>query len=635
MKSQLFVITSCVVLLAPQAGYSIGERGEHGGHGGFAGGSRGRAGGGGGGGEHRQFGGGGGGEAMRRTPSMSGSSGPMSRPANRGGGGMVPHNISGGGMRPHDNSGGGFGNRERPNEGNHFAGRPNFEQGGFNRGGEGARPGNRPGFENRPGSSNRPGFENRPGTGNRPGAGGGGEQWAGIGNRPSRPGEGGAGERWPAAGNRPGQGGSGERWPNGGDRPNWPSGGGDRPNWPSGGGDRPNWPNGGGNRPNWPNGGNDRPDWAGGGNRPNWPNRPGQLPRPEFGPNIGDRTSIGNRTNINTGNQGDINVHNNNFNNFNNTNNVVSNRQWNGAGNWNNNWRGPYDSWHGHYGNWNGGSWNNFYHAPAAWYGAGVATGWLASPGDAYVYSNPFYVASQPLAVGAAPLDVNYNYVDYSQPIPVPQQQDFATNSDYGSGGYTYGAQQQSDAYAPSDAAAPPPDATASADNAPVSPGAQFFESARNAFKSNDYAQALRQIDQAIKVQSSDPTLHEFRTLVLFAQGKYRDAAAGAYAVLSAGPGWTWETVRDLYADPETYTRQLRQLEQYVRTHESASDGVFLLAYEYLVLNHVPSAIRELQKFEKLVPQDKLAPQLIAAFTPPAGAQASADAPVEPPPGPK
>jgi hypothetical protein len=49
------------------------------------------------------------------------------------------------------------------------------------------------------------------------------------------------------------------------------------------------------------------------------------------------------------------------------------------------------------------------------------------------------------------------------------------------------------------------------------------------------------------------------------------------------------------------------------------------------VLNHVPSAIKELQKFETLVPQDKLAPQLIAAFTPPAGAQASA----EPPPGPK
>jgi tetratricopeptide (TPR) repeat protein len=352
------------------------------------------------------------------------------------------------------------------------------------------------------------------------------------------------------------------------------------------------------------------------------------LPRPENGPNIGDRTNIGNRTNINTGNQGDINVHNNSINN---TNNFANNRNWNGGGNWNN-WHGPYDHWHGQYGNWNGGSWNNFYHAPAAWYGTGVATGWLASPGDTYVYNNPFYVAPQPLAVGAAPVDVNYNYIDYSQPIPVPQQDEAVTYSDNASG-YAYGPQTQSDGYPPSDAGTPaaPADAPAAADNGPSSPGAQLFESARNAFKSNDYDQALRQIDQAIKVQSSDPTLHEFRTLVLFAQGKYRDAAAGAYAVLSAGPGWTWETVRELYADPETYTRQLRQLEQYVRAHESASDGLFLLAYEYLVLNHVPSAIKELQKFEKLVPQDKLAPQLIAAFTPPAGAQASA----EPPPGPK
>src|SRR5580700_9832318 len=160
MKAQLFVITSCVVLLAPQAGYSIGERG---GHGGFAGGSGGRVGGGGG-GERREFGGG---EAMHRTPSMSGGSGPMNRPANRGGG-----------MVPHGGNGGGFANRERQPEGNHFAGRPDFDRGGsnggFNRGGEGARPGNqRPGFENRPGSNNRPGGENRPGFGTRPGAGGG------------------------------------------------------------------------------------------------------------------------------------------------------------------------------------------------------------------------------------------------------------------------------------------------------------------------------------------------------------------------------------------------------------------------------------------------------------------------------
>jgi tetratricopeptide (TPR) repeat protein len=168
------------------------------------------------------------------------------------------------------------------------------------------------------------------------------------------------------------------------------------------------------------------------------------------------------------------------------------------------------------------------------------------------------------------------------------------------------------------------------AESGPPPEAIKLFDAAREAFKSNDYPRALRELDKAIKLLPSDTTLHEFRALVLFAQGKYRDAAAGAYAVLSVGPGWTWETVRELYPDPEQYTRQLRALEHYARANPNSSDGSFLLAYHYLVLDHVANAVKELQKFAKLVPQDKLAPQLIAAFTPPAGGQAS----TEPPPAP-
>ena len=110
--------------------------------------------------------------------------------------------------------------------------------------------------------------------------------------------------------------------------------------------------------------------------------------------------------------------------------------------------------------------------------------------------------------------------------------------------------------------------------------------------------------------------MHEFRAFVLFAQKKYREAAPGVYAVLAAGPGWTWDTVRDLYADPDLYTRQLRALEEYVRKNPDATDGRFLLAYQYLVLNHVPQAVHQLTRFSELVPKDKLSPQLITAFTP-------------------
>ena len=240
-------------------------------------------------------------------------------------------------------------------------------------------------------------------------------------------------------------------------------------------------------------------------------------------------------------------------------------------------------------------------------------------------YNNPFYVAPQAVAVGAPPVDMSSNYFDYSQPIVVPPQQAAPTYSDDGAtAGY--------DAYPPSDAAAAPPQVTdagppVDATNEPPSESVQLFDSARGAFKSNDYAKALSQVDQAIKLEPNDTALHEFRSLVLFAERKYRDAAAGAYAVLSVGPGWTWETLRNLYPDPETYTRQLRVLEQYVRAHPKSTDGLFLLAYHYLVLNHVPSAEKELEKFVKLVPQDKLAPQLIAAFTPSAGEQTSSDRP--------
>ena len=54
---------------------------------------------------------------------------------------------------------------------------------------------------------------------------------------------------------------------------------------------------------------------------------------------------------------------------------------------------------------------------------------------------------------------------------------------------------------------------------------------------------ALAQVDQAIAQVPNDTVLHEFRGLVLFALGRYKEAAAADYAVLSAGPGWDWTTL--------------------------------------------------------------------------------------------
>ena len=71
----------------------------------------------------------------------------------------------------------------------------------------------------------------------------------------------------------------------------------------------------------------------------------------------------------------------------------------------------------------------------------------------------------------------------------------------------------------------------------------------------------------------NDPTLHEFRALALFALGRYDEAAAALYAVLSVGPGWDWSTLISLYGNPETYTQQLRALESYVDPESEFGGG--------------------------------------------------------------
>ena len=80
----------------------------------------------------------------------------------------------------------------------------------------------------------------------------------------------------------------------------------------------------------------------------------------------------------------------------------------------------------------------------------------------------------------------------------------------------------------------------------------------------------------------NDPTLHEFRALALFALGRYDEAAAALYAVLSVGPGWDWLTLISLYGNPDTYTQQLRALESYVTQNPNSAAGRFVLAYHYL-----------------------------------------------------
>ncbi len=226
---------------------------------------------------------------------------------------------------------------------------------------------------------------------------------------------------------------------------------------------------------------------------------------------------------------------------------------------------------------WHHGYWNYWPTHPVVWFGGGVAYGWLLGGGETVVYRNPYYVAV-PTAVPV---------YDYSQPLPV--------------------------------APAPIP-ATAVATPTPIQLTApddvrQTVETARTAFRAGDYARALSLTDAGVAHLPTDAVLHEFRALCLFAMHNYRDAAAALYAVLAAGPGWDWETMKSFYPDVATYTAQLRSLEAYQRANPMTPEANFLLGYHYLCLGYPQDAAKQFEAVVKLRPDDQLAGQLLKALT--------------------
>src|SRR5262249_682679 len=137
-----------------------------------------------------------------------------------------------------------------------------------------------------------------------------------------------------------------------------------------------------------------------------------------------------------------------------------------------------------------------------------------------------------------------------------------------------------------------------------------LFDQSRAAFTAGDYKQALELVNQTLKTMPNDAVVHEFRSLVLFALQNFRESAAAAYAVLSAGPGWDWTTLSSLYGNINDYTTQLRQLEAFVRDNPNSSDAHFLLAYHYLTSGYPDAAQAQLREVDRLTPNDKLVKQL-------------------------
>jgi hypothetical protein len=151
------------------------------------------------------------------------------------------------------------------------------------------------------------------------------------------------------------------------------------------------------------------------------------------------------------------------------------------------------------------------------------------------------------------------------------------------------------------------------------------FLAARDAFAAGEFARALSLTDLTLQHFPNDPVLHEFRALCLFALGRFDEAAAVLYVVLTAGPGWDWATMVGLYPDVDTYTLQLRALEAAVRGNPNVASKRFVLAYHYLVQDHLEQARRQFEQAAELEPRDQLAAQFARALTAPSEAPTGPD----------
>jgi hypothetical protein len=382
----------------------------------------------------------------------------------------------------------------------------------------------------------------------------------------------------------------------------------------------------------YPGGIADRPGQGGAGEQ--WPQRPyrpgqgnwrpgadGSGPRPGGIWGHGGNNVIAGGGNVNTGNIASGNTVNNINNIHNVTNNTVVNNQqsWNAvvnnqqnwvAGNRGGGWGGAYAGGWGYrypsyqaraYGNWYAGSWSAWPSTPHVWAGVNALAGWLGTAVvQPYTYSNPYLS-------NAVVTSDSYNYANalpaYVEPAP-------AVNVNV--------TQEVADVPATPGVSGLPAEAPAQStpEDPKVTEAVALLDEGRGLFNGGDYAAAQQKVDRAIRILPTDAVLHEFRGLTLFAQRKYPEAAATLYAVLSAGPGWTWETLYSFYPDADTYTRQLRALELHGKENPRSADDCFLLAYYYLVMGYKDAAANMLDRVRVLLPDDQLSAQLLAALRP-------------------
>jgi predicted Zn-dependent protease len=225
-----------------------------------------------------------------------------------------------------------------------------------------------------------------------------------------------------------------------------------------------------------------------------------------------------------------------------------------------------YSSLHYH---WKPTCWTRPYRPVYYNYGYTVSGTWLGVGGATIQYFNPFAVPT-----------AGYRYFDYTQPIRPPLQ----------------GVQERTEDLVRSERAM------------------QSFDQAREWFRRGNAFQAEKLVDAAIGLLPNDPTLHQFRALVVFSQKRYQEAAAVLYSVLAVSPGWDLATITSLYGSIDQYSMQVNQLAQYAATNPQAVDAQFLLAYHYAIKGDSRAALRQLQRVQQARPDDRVVASLMNAI---------------------
>jgi tetratricopeptide (TPR) repeat protein len=214
-------------------------------------------------------------------------------------------------------------------------------------------------------------------------------------------------------------------------------------------------------------------------------------------------------------------------------------------------------------------SYSGYGYRPLGWGMGGWGLGSLIYNSGYLGYSNPYYVNSGTTV---------YNY---TQPIPVYYN------------------------------------TTTEVDVAAAESADTVLNEAIAAFRLDDYNRALDITNKGIAEYSDDAVLHEFRSLVLFANQDYQQSAATIHSVLAVGPGWDWTTMSGMYSGTGVYAGQLRSLEAFTRANPQDAASQFLLAYHYMTCGHPDAAARHFEQVVTLMPNDRVASDLLRMIKPP------------------